>query len=80
MTKCTMCLDRVKSGLKPACVLSCPTAMEFGERENILKLAEERVKELKKTWPKAMAIDADEVRVVFVVTDDPAKYHKYAQG
>ena len=80
ITKCTMCLDRIRSGLKPACVTACPTAMEFGDREDILKLAEERVAELKKTWPKAMAIDEDEVRVIYVVTDDPEKYHKYAQG
>jgi formate dehydrogenase iron-sulfur subunit len=80
LTKCTMCIDRIKSGLKPACVLSCPTAMEFGERADILKLAEERVAELQKTWPEAKAIDADEVRVIFIVTDDPKKYHKHAQS
>ena len=31
--KCVMCIDRIKDGLKPACVASCPTgAMEFGGR------------------------------------------------
>ena len=80
LSKCTMCIDRIRSGVKPACVLSCPTAMEFGEREAILKLAEERVAELKKIWPKAKAIDADEVRVIFIVTDDPKKYHTHAQA
>ena len=80
LSKCTMCLDRVNSGLKPACVFACPTAMEFGDRETILALAEARVKELKKSWPKALAIDAEEVRVIYIVTDDPKKYHEYAQG
>ena len=80
IAKCTMCLDRIRSGLKPACVLACPTAMEFGDRENILKLAEERVAELQKTKPWSMAIDAEEVRVIFIVTAAPDMYHKYAQG
>lgn len=80
MKKCTMCIDRIKNGMKPACVLSCPTAMEFGEREDILAEAEKRVAELKKTYPKASAIDADDVRVIFIVTDDPKKYHEFAES
>ena len=78
VAKCTMCLDRQQGGLIPACVLSCPTAMEFGERDAILKEAARRVAELKKTKPKALAIDADSVRVIYIVDDDPATYHKYA--
>lgn len=78
VSKCTMCLDRITNGMKPACVLSCPTAMEFGDREDILKKAEERVAALKENYPKAQAIDADDVRVIFIVTDDPVKYHEFA--
>ncbi len=80
MLKCTMCIDRIKNGMKPACVLSCPTAMEFGDRDAILKEAERRVAELKKQFPKAKAIDADDVRVIFIVTDDPKKYHEFAEA
>ncbi|MDL2315726.1 4Fe-4S dicluster domain-containing protein [Desulfovibrio sp. OttesenSCG-928-A18] len=80
VSKCTMCFDRIKSGMKPACVLACPTALDFGEREDILKLAEERVAELKKVYPKAKAIDAEDVRVIFIVTDDPKKYHEFAEA
>jgi len=54
--------------------------MIFGERSQILDLAKKRVEELKKTHPKAEALKADEVRVIFVVTDEPKKYHKYAAG
>jgi len=38
------------------------------------------VEELKKTFPKAKAIGADDVRVIYLVTDDPKKYFKYAAG
>ncbi|MCE5242610.1 MAG: 4Fe-4S dicluster domain-containing protein [Syntrophobacteraceae bacterium] len=77
--KCTMCIDRVKNGKLPACVLSCPTgAMSFGDRDAILEAAQKRVEELKKTYPKAMALNADEVRVIYIVTDDPKKYHEFA--
>ena len=80
-TKCTMCVDRVKGGRQPACVLSCPTgAMVFGERKDILAQAEKRVAELKKDYPKAKALDADSVRVIYIVTDDAKKYHEFAQA
>lgn len=80
MFKCTMCVDRQKQGMKPACVLACPTAIEYGDRDAILKLAKERVEELKKTYPKAKALDADDVRVIFIVIDDPKKYHDRAEA
>ena len=81
VVKCTMCLDRVLTGMKPACVLSCPTgALEFGDRKEILEKVEKRVAELKKHYPKAKALDADEVRVIFIVTDDPKKYHAHAEA
>ena len=78
VVKCTMCLDRIQGGRVPACVLSCPTAMEFGDRDVILKEAERRVAELKKTHPNAQAIDADSVRVIYIVDMDPKTYHEYA--
>ncbi len=81
VTKCTMCIDRQKGGRIPACVLSCPTgAMVFGDREDILAAAEKRVAELQKTFPKAKALDADSVRVIYIVTDDPSKYTEYAEA
>jgi formate dehydrogenase iron-sulfur subunit len=81
LTKCTMCFDRVKGDMPPACVKSCPTgAMVFGGRREILELASQRVAELKKTYPKAQVIKPDEVRVIYIVTDDPQKYYQYAAG
>lgn len=79
--KCTLCLDRLKANMIPACALSCPTgSVLFGERDEILKVVEARVAELKKTYPKAKALNADTVRVIFIVTDDADKYHKYAES
>ncbi|HMK36178.1 MAG TPA: 4Fe-4S dicluster domain-containing protein [Desulfomonilaceae bacterium] len=81
LTKCTMCFERITNGMVPACVKSCPTGtMAFGERDQILGMAKKRVEELKKTFPNASAVNADDVRVIYVVTDDPKKYYKLAAG
>ncbi len=81
MFKCTMCFDRITNNMIPACVKSCPTgAMVFGERDKILSACKARVETLKKTFPKAQAINADDVRVIYIVTDDPKKYWEFAAG
>jgi formate dehydrogenase iron-sulfur subunit len=77
MSKCDMCNDRVKAGKRPACVTSCPTGcMNFGDREDMLKLAEARLAEAKKKYPKAQLVDADSVRVIFLTADNPGLYAK----
>jgi len=79
ISKCDMCIDRIKAGLLPMCVKSCPTgAMNFGEREEMLDLAKKRLKELKKDYPKAQLIDIDAVRVIYLVLDEPMLYHEFA--
>ena len=81
MVKCTMCIDRISNGMVPACVQACPTgAMVFGDRDEILAEVQRRVNELKKTHPKAQAVDADSVRVIFIVTDDPDRYHTHLKA
>ncbi|MFC1582110.1 4Fe-4S dicluster domain-containing protein [Planctomycetota bacterium] len=46
--KCRMCLDRVDSGLAPACATACPTdAVQFGDRKAMLYKAKARIAELK---------------------------------
>ncbi|MGE4298493.1 MAG: 4Fe-4S dicluster domain-containing protein [Desulfovibrionaceae bacterium] len=79
MGKCDMCLDRVHNGLKPACVLSCPTgAMNFGDRDEMLALAKTRLAKVKKRSPQAMLADPDDVSVIYLFEVDPKRYHTHA--
>ena len=79
MAKCTMCIDRIKEGLLPACVKSCPTgAMNFDDRDKILEMAKKRLSELKVTYPKAQLLNAEIHRTIFLVIDEPKKYWKNA--
>ncbi len=49
--KCTLCADRVASGLEPACIKACPTGcLHFGTKEDMLHLAEQRVKQLREHY------------------------------
>jgi len=41
--KCTGCYSRLKAGMKPACATACPTAISYGPRAEMLKLAEQRL-------------------------------------
>jgi formate dehydrogenase iron-sulfur subunit len=46
--KCSLCSDRVKVGLEPACVKACPTgAIRFGSKEDMHEFAAERIEDLK---------------------------------
>ncbi|MGQ9365762.1 4Fe-4S dicluster domain-containing protein [Azospirillum sp. ST 5-10] len=46
--KCTLCYDRLKGGLEPACAKSCPTdSIQFGEIEDLTERAHARVAELR---------------------------------
>ncbi|WDP92012.1 MAG: formate dehydrogenase [Desulfobacter sp.] len=77
-TKCDMCIDRVKEGLKPACVNSCPTGtMNFGDREAMLELAEKRLAEIKKTRPDAFLADPEDVRVIYLCDSEAESYHTH---
>jgi formate dehydrogenase iron-sulfur subunit len=79
MAKCTMCIDRIKEGMLPACVKTCPTgAMNFGDRNEILEKANKRLEEVKGRYPDAMLANPDDVRTIYLLIDDPKKYHKFA--
>ena len=79
LAKCDMCLDRVENGLLPICVKTCPTgAMNFGDRNEILSLAQKRLANVKDKYPQAMLLDPDDIRVVYLVAYDPNLYHDSA--
>jgi formate dehydrogenase iron-sulfur subunit len=45
--KCTLCYDRLKGGLEPACAKACPTdSIQFGEVVELTRRAQARVDEL----------------------------------
>jgi len=80
LTKCTMCIDRVQAGLIPMCVKTCCTGtMNFGERADMLKLAEERLAKVQKEFPKAELLDAGDLAVIYLVSQPREMYHQYAQ-
>jgi len=46
--KCTLCYDRLKDGLEPACAKTCPTdSIQFGPVDELMERAQERVAELR---------------------------------
>lgn len=45
--KCTLCYDRMKGGLEPACAKACPTdSIQFGRVEELERRARQRVRDL----------------------------------
>jgi formate dehydrogenase iron-sulfur subunit len=46
--KCTLCYDRLKGGLEPACAKACPTdSIQFGELDDLHRRGAERVESLR---------------------------------
>ena len=79
LSKCDMCLDRVREGKLPSCVLSCSTGcMSFGEEKAMEELAQKRLDIVKKKYPKAVLGDADSVRAIYLFQEDPESYHPKA--
>jgi formate dehydrogenase iron-sulfur subunit len=79
LTKCDMCYGRIRNNMLPACVKACPTgAMNFGDRKDMLDFAQARLSKVKKDHPQARMIDADSTNVIYIITDKPNNYWKYA--
>ncbi|MDT8419412.1 MAG: 4Fe-4S dicluster domain-containing protein [Desulfuromonadales bacterium] len=41
--KCTGCYNRIQEGLQPACATACAMAISYGPRDEMIKLAEQRL-------------------------------------
>lgn len=73
--KCTLCPDRIREGLQPACVQACPTgALEFGEREEMLVLAQSKAKAINGF---VYGENENEGTSVFMITDVPPEQLGY---
>jgi formate dehydrogenase iron-sulfur subunit len=85
--KCTLCYDRLKGGLEPACAKSCPTdSIQFGEISDLQARARRRVEQLHEQGatdaylygvpggPGATG-DLGHLNAFFLLTDRPEVYN-----
>ena len=80
--KCTLCYDRLKDDRTPACAQACPTeSIQFGEHEELLARARERVESLRKQGlaeARLYGADADDgvggMGAFFLLLDEPETY------
>jgi formate dehydrogenase iron-sulfur subunit len=81
--KCTLCYDRLRAGLEPACSKACPTdSIRFGPIRELKPLAAARVEQLHRGGEKrAYLYGADEqgplggLNAFFLLVDNPEVYH-----
>jgi formate dehydrogenase iron-sulfur subunit len=83
--KCTLCYDRLKDDMTPACAKACPTeSIVFGEVEELRARAERRVEQLhERGVTEAYLYGADEARqpgteglnAFFLLVDEPEVYN-----
>jgi formate dehydrogenase iron-sulfur subunit len=80
--KCTLCYDRQKDGLVPACAKACPTAsIQFGPIDELRERARRRVEELRRRGVGTAHLYGDRatdtysaVNSFYLLTDRPATY------
>ena len=81
--KCTLCYDRQRDGLEPACAKACPTeSIRFGPVSELRRLAERRVQELHGRGQTAAYLygaegtrEYEALNAFFLLTDEPAAYN-----
>ena len=80
--KCTLCYDRQRDGLVPACAKACPTeSIRFGEVSQLAQFAENRVQELRQRGyadaqhynPSATSVGG--IHASFVILGNPEAYN-----
>jgi formate dehydrogenase iron-sulfur subunit len=80
--KCTLCYDRLGSGLTPACAQACPTeSIVFGPLPSLVARAKERVSALHDAGVSSAYLygvdqaGTDGLHAFFLLTDDPEVYN-----
>jgi formate dehydrogenase iron-sulfur subunit len=80
--KCTLCYDRLQTGLEPACSKACPTdSIKFGPVRELRQTAAQRVEQLHRGGEKrAYLYGADDkmlggLNAFFLLVDRPEVYH-----
>jgi formate dehydrogenase iron-sulfur subunit len=80
--KCTLCYDRQKDGLVPACAKACPTAsIQFGPIDELRRRARQRVEELQRRGAGGAYVYGDaatetytELHSFYLLLDRPEVY------
>jgi len=80
--KCTMCYDRLRGGLEPACAKACPTdSIQFGPLDELREIANTRLSELHaagQTQARLYGSDPDDgvggAGAFFLLLDEPEVY------
>lgn len=81
--KCTLCYDRLKDGMKPACAKACPTdSIQFGPVEELKQHARERVGQLQQRGVKEARLYGEDEKILegglnsfFLLLDKPEVYN-----
>ena len=81
--KCTLCYDRQRDGMEPACAKACPTdSIQFGPVAQLRERARRRVEELHASGQtEAYLYGADDagdyqrLNAFFLLTEEPAAYN-----
>jgi len=83
--KCTLCYDRLKDSMVPACAKACPTAsIQFGELDELKERAKQRVEQLHARGTSdaylygesaASQPGTEGLHAFFLLTDEPEVYN-----
>lgn len=77
--KCTFCYDRISNGKMPACAKACPTgAITYGERADLIALAQKRADELQKAGKSSANVygieELNGLGMIYILENSPGSY------